>query len=49
MRIVSGATEIVGVGLADGISVYPGLKLPAGIQVPPGAELADAQAVLDLL
>jgi hypothetical protein len=46
---VSGATEIVGVGLADGISVYPRLKLPAGIQVPPGAELADAQAVLDLL
>ena len=49
MPTVSGATEIVGVGLAGGISVYPRLKLPAGIHVPPGGELADAQAVLDLL
>jgi hypothetical protein len=49
MRTVSGGTEIVGVGLAGGISVYPRPKLPAGIQVPPGVELAEAQAVLDLL
>jgi hypothetical protein len=49
MRAVSGATEIVWVGLAGGNSVYPRLKLPAGIRVPLGAELAEAQDVLDLL